>query len=157
MAIQFAKCSGYRTVAISQNAAKEDFARKLGAHDYIDGSKQDVGKTLKSMGGAAMIVLTAPNPELVPDLLLGLAPKGILLCLAAAGPVTLDTGVMIQGGLKFICWPSGSSLDSEEAIDFAMRHGVKCLVESFSLQDANKALDHMMGGQLRFRAVLKMY
>jgi len=145
---------GYRTVAISSSDAKEKFARELGAHDYIDGSKQDVSQELQKLGGAACIMFTAPNPKLVDGLIKGLAPMGKLLVLAAAGEITVNTGVMIQGALSVQAWPSGHALDSEEAIEFAQVHGVKCLVERFKLDDAQKAIDHMLSGQVRFRGVL---
>lgn len=154
LGIQFANKMGYKAVAISSSGSKEKFARDLGAHEYIDGSKGDVGQQLQKLGGAACIVLTAPNPNLVGPLLGGLAPRGKLLVVAAAGPITVDTGVMIHGGLTVTAWPSGHATDSEETIDFALTHGVKCMVEKFKLEDANNALDHMMKGDVRFRAVL---
>lgn len=156
LALQYANKMGYKTVAISSSAAKEKFARDLGAHEYIDGSKEDVGEALQKLGGAACIVLTAPNGSLIPPLLSGLAPLGRLLILAAAGPVEINPSTMIQNGLSIVAWPSGHALDSEEAIDFAMRHEVKCMIERFKLDQANEALDHMMSGKVRFRAVIMM-
>ena len=154
LAIQYASKMGYRTVAISSSNAKERFARELGAHDYIDGSKQDVTQELQKLGGAACIMFTAPNPKLVDSLMKGLAPMGKLLVLAAAGEITVNTGIMIHGALGVQAWPSGHAIDSEEAIEFAQIHGVKCLVEKFKLQDAQKAIDHMLSGNVRFRGVL---
>ena len=156
LAVQYANKMGYRVVAISSSAKKEKFARDLGAHDYIDGSKGDVGEQLQKMGGAACIIFTAPNSELIPGLLAGLGPLGKLLILAAAGPVEINTAMMIGNGLSISAWPSGHALDSEEAIDFAMTHGVNCMVEKFKLDDANDALKHMLSGDVRFRAVLTM-
>ena len=40
------------------------FAKDLGAHDYFDGSKVDTAAELQKLGGAALIVVTAPNPGL---------------------------------------------------------------------------------------------
>lgn len=122
LALQYANKMGYKTVAISSSGEKEKFARDLGAHEYIDGSKEDVGQALQKMGGAACIVFTAPNAKLVPGLLAGLGPMGKLLILAAAGPVEVNLATMIQNGLSLVAWPSGHALDSEEAIDFAMRY-----------------------------------
>lgn len=59
-------------------------------------------------------------------------------------------GTSVQG------WPSGHQLDSEDAIDFALTHGVKCMIEKFPLADAQKALEHMSSGKVRFRSVLTM-
>src|SRR5271168_2638384 len=119
LALQYTNKMGYRTVAISSSADKEKFARDLGAHDYIDGSKGDVGEQLQKMGGAACIIFTAPNAKLIPSLLGGLGPLGKLLILAAAPePAEINTASMIQKGLSVVAYPSGHALDSEEAIEF---------------------------------------
>jgi D-arabinose 1-dehydrogenase-like Zn-dependent alcohol dehydrogenase len=73
---------GYRTVALSRDASKKDFATKLGATDYVDGSEGDTAEALQKMGGADLIVVTAPNPKIIPGLIGGLAPRGKLLILA---------------------------------------------------------------------------
>lgn len=118
LALQYANKMGYKVVAISSSAHKEKFARDLGAHEYIDGSKEDIGQTLQKMGGAACIVFTAPNAKLIPGLISGLGPLGKLLILAAAGPVEINPSTMIQKGLSMVAWPSGHALDSEEAIEY---------------------------------------
>jgi D-arabinose 1-dehydrogenase-like Zn-dependent alcohol dehydrogenase len=79
LGVQYANKFGYRTVAVSRGADKEAFARKLGAHEYIDTTKVKAGEALKELGGAAMIVTTSPNAEQIPELLQGLGPRGKLL------------------------------------------------------------------------------
>lgn len=63
---------------------------------------------------------------------------------------------MITKGVSVAGWPSGHALDSEEAIAFAQRHGVRCMVEKFPLSKANEAMEHMLSGKVRFRAVLTL-
>jgi D-arabinose 1-dehydrogenase-like Zn-dependent alcohol dehydrogenase len=145
---------GYRTIAISSSAEKKDFATQLGAHEYIDGSKGDIGEQLQKLGGAAAILLTAPNEKLIPSLLGGLGPLGKLIILAATAPVEINTASMIHKGLSIQAWPSGHALDSEEAISFAQVHGVNCMIEKFPLEKANEALEKMSSGKVRFRGVL---
>ena len=82
LAVQYAAKMGYRVVALSSSASKEKFAKELGATDYIDGSKQDHGEALQKLGGAALVVATAPNTEVMKGLIHGLAPQGKLLILA---------------------------------------------------------------------------
>lgn len=155
LALQFCSQSGYRTVAISSSAAKKEFATKLGAHDYIDGSKGDIGKQLQELGGASCILLTAPNSKLIPQLIGGLGPLGKLVILAATeGPTQLDTNSMIQKGLSVSAWPSGQAQDCEDTIVFAQVHGVNCMVERFKLEQANEALEKMEKGDIRFRGVI---
>lgn len=82
LAIQYAAKMGYRVVALSSSGSKEKFAKELGASEYIDGSKQDHGEALQKMGGAALVVTTAPNTEVMKSLINGLGPLGKLLILA---------------------------------------------------------------------------
>lgn len=132
---------GYRTVALSRGPSKRDFAVQLGATDYIDTSARPVADALQELGGAALIVCTAPNPELIQPLMNGLGPGGKLLNLTPVGPVAVDTVGMVLKGLSFCGWPSGHARDCEEAIAFAEELGVKCMVESFPLKDANEVGD----------------
>ncbi|KAK5630427.1 hypothetical protein RRF57_006142 [Xylaria bambusicola] len=156
LAVQYANKMGYRVVAISSGSAKESFARELGAHEYIDSSKDDPVKKLQEMGGAAMIVSTAPNPKSISPLVAGVAPGGKLLVLAPIGPVEFDTANMVIKGISVVGWPAGHALDSEEAILFSQTHGVKCMIEKFKLEDAVKAMEHCASGNVRFRGVLVM-
>jgi D-arabinose 1-dehydrogenase-like Zn-dependent alcohol dehydrogenase len=156
LAVQFANKMGYHTVAISSGDSKKDFAHELGAQVYIDASKEDPVAKLKQMGGAAMIVATAPSAKAIGPLVGGLQSGGKLLVLAPVGPVEFDTGPLVTMGLSIQGWPTGHALDTEETIKFALEHGVKSMIEKFSLQDAQKALDHCTSGKVRFRGVVVM-
>lgn len=59
---------------------------KLGAHDYIDTSKEDATEALQKLGGADLVVSTAPDPKLVGPLVGALGPLGKLLILARESP-----------------------------------------------------------------------
>ena len=80
--IQYANKFGFRVAALSRSADKEKFARDLGAHEYIDGSKFDQGEALQKLGGASLIVVTAPNPKVISPLMKGLGILGHLLIVA---------------------------------------------------------------------------
>ena len=82
LGLQYASRMGYRVVALSSSGSKEKFAKDLGATDYIDGSKENHAEALQKLGGAALIVVTAPNPSIMGELLGGLAPQGKLLILS---------------------------------------------------------------------------
>ncbi|KAI9783234.1 MAG: hypothetical protein M1839_004074 [Geoglossum umbratile] len=154
LAVQFAAKMGFRVVALSSGAGKEAFARDFGATDYVDTSSEDPVARLQSMGGAALIVATAPSPQAIAPLTGGLQAGGKLMILAACGDVPINTGHLILKGVSVHGWPSGASLDCEETITFARQQNVRCLIEKFPLQDAQKAYEHMVSGKARFRAVL---
>jgi len=156
LAIQYARKMGYRTVALSSSDAKRDFAMELGATDYVDNSKEDSAEALQKMGGASLVVVTAPNPKIMASLVKACGPCGKILVLSALGEVPVDTNVMIHYGISVHGWPSGHALDSEEAIAFAEQQGVKCMIEKFPFDKVEDAVKHMISGKVRFRSVLIM-
>lgn len=156
LCVQYARRMGFRTVALSRGTAKKDFALKLGATDYIDTEANDAAEALQKLGGADCIAVTAPNPDVITALQGGLAPAGTLLLWTAIGPVPIDTGSLVLNAQSVRGWPSGHALDTEEAIEFADKQGIECMVEKFPLDKVNEAMEHMLSGKVRFRCVLTM-
>ena len=98
LAIQFSKAMGFRTVALSSSASKKEMAYKLGATDYIDGSKVDQVEALQKLGGAKVIVCTAPESKVIENLIGGLKVGGQLLILGLPEePATLKLGTVSPG------------------------------------------------------------
>jgi len=95
LALQYARKMGYRTVALSSSDDKRGFAMKLGANDYINTSKADVAQELQKLGGASLVVVTAPNPKVMTPLTGGLAAGGKLLILARKSAVNLTLASII--------------------------------------------------------------
>ncbi|KAJ5753793.1 Polyketide synthase enoylreductase [Penicillium nucicola] len=156
LALQYANKFGYKVVALSRGSEKEEFARKLGAHEYIDTSRDDAVAKLQEMGGASLIVSTAPVPEIINPLIQGLGVLGKLLILSIVGGIEIHTGLLVGKGKSIWSWPSGHATDSEDAIAFADLHGIDCMVQEFPLEKCNEAFDAMMEGSVRFRAVITM-
>ena len=93
LAIQYANRFGYRVVALSRDSKKEKFARQLGAHEYIDASNGDAGEALQKLGGASLIVATAPSANAMTPLLKGLGILGKLLILSSESSVGSMLGI----------------------------------------------------------------
>jgi len=156
LAVQYANQMGYEVAVLSSGDDKADFAKKLGGHHYINTKEKDAAAELMKLGGAAIIVQTAPNPKAISPLVSGLAIGGHLLSLAPVGPVEVNSSVLLGKGASFTGWPSGHALDSEETIRFAQQHGVECMIEKYPLADVQKAVDDLIAGKPRFRNVLIM-
>jgi len=154
LGIQFARKMGFRTVALSSSASKKALAEDLGAHIYLDGSKINQSEELAKMGGAKVIVCTAPNADIVSALVHGLAPGGTLLLLAVAEGIKIDSAPLITKALTIRGWPSGTAKDSEETVAFSRLADVKCHVERYPLKEVNAAYERMMSGKANFRCVL---
>jgi len=157
LAIQFANKMGYKVVALSTGDDKAKLAKDLGAHVYINVSSADAVAELKKLGGAKLIVATAPHAKSIDPLVKGLKVEGKLLILAAPQD-NLSINVMDLITTKgSICgWASGDCRDSEDTMNFSVMAGVKPMIEEFTLDQAQEALDKMLSNKARFRCVIKM-
>ena len=157
LAVQFAAKSGYHTVAISRGKDKEAFAKELGAHEYIDDANGDAAQQLQKMGGAKVILATAPNAKAISGLAGGLKYKGKLLIVAAPHDnVEVSPLLLLMGSRSVAGHYSGYAKDSEDTLDFAVLTGVRPKVEVFPLAKVNEAYERMLSNKARFRVVLKM-
>ncbi|KAK4176511.1 putative alcohol dehydrogenase [Triangularia setosa] len=157
LAIQYSKAMGYRTIGISTGSDKRELVmNELGAEGYIDARAEDPVKKLQEMGGAKVIVSTAPNAKAIGGILGGLTSFGKLVVLAPVGGVEFDTFLMVTRAVSVSGWSTGTAVDGEEAVAFAKRNGVRCFVEKFELERVNEAFEGMKEGRPRFRNVLVM-
>ncbi|WP_455384627.1 alcohol dehydrogenase [Acidihalobacter prosperus] len=157
LAVQYARKMGMRTVALSHGPAKEALARELGAHDYIDTSAGDPAEALQALGGARIILSTAPNSAAISAVVGGLGRDGCLLVVGVDGaPIEVAPLQLIPGRHSVGGWPSGTPKDSEDTLDFSARFDVLPRIETYPLEQAAEAYDRMLGNQARFRVVLTM-
>lgn len=154
LAIQYAARMGFRTVAISRGADKESLARELGAHEYLDTDKAPAAEGLKALGGADVVLATAPNSEAIGSTVNGLKSRGKLLIVAAPFEPLSVSAMGLLSGKTVAGWPSGSAIDSEDTMAFSALTGVRPRVETFKLEQAEEAFAKMMENRVRFRAVL---
>jgi len=157
LAVQFAAKSGYHTVAISRGKDKEAFAKELGAHEYIDDANGDAAQQLQKMGGAKVLLATAPNAKAISGLAGGLKYKGKLLIVAAPHDnVEVSPLLLLMGSRSVAGHYSGYAKDSEDTLNFAVLTGVRPKVEVFPLAKVNEGYERMLSNKARFRVVLKM-
>ena len=154
LGVQYAARMGFRTIAISQGADKEELARQLGAHEYVDTKKVGAAEGLQKLGGADVVLATAPNAAAMAGTVDGLKPRGKLLIVAAPlDPLTVSA-LGLLSGKSIDGWPSGSAFDSEETMAFSALTNVRPRVELFELAQAEEAFARVMENRVRFRAVL---
>ncbi len=155
LGIQFAAKSGYDVVAIGRGEDKQTLALRLGARRYIDSGRQDVAAELNKEGGAAVILVTAPDPKAIGALVDGLGVRGRLVIVgASAEPFAVSSFQLICAQRTIAGWPAGTSKDSEDTLKFAVASGVRAMIETFQIEQAEQAYDRMITGKVRFRAVL---
>src|SRR5262249_57553507 len=105
--------------AIGRGKDKEALALKLGAAKYLDTDAVNVAKELTSLGGASVILATAPDSKAMSALIDGLGVGGQLLVVgASADPISVTPIQLIMAGRSIRGWPSGTSRDSEYTLNF---------------------------------------
>ena len=156
LGVQFAAKMGFRTVAIARGGDKEELARKLGAHIYLDSDSQDVAAELTKLGGAKTILATVTSGKAMSAMIPGLAVRGRLMVIGVGmDPIEVSADRPDRGQ------PLGDRpcrrahpIDSEDTLAFSALTGVRPTIETMPLERAPEAYDKMMRGEARFRMVL---
>jgi len=157
LAIQFANKSGYKVAAVGRGSKNAALARKLGASVYIDTQSTDAVKALQDLGGAQVILATAPSSKAMSALFDGLAPNGKLMVIGVVfDPIEVTPVQLITGSRSIQGWAAGTAADSEDTLRFAAMSGVRPMIETFPLAKAGEAYARMMSGDAQFRVVLTM-
>lgn len=157
LGIQFASKFGYKTVAIGRGPENSSLAKKLGASVYIDSKATNAVKALQDMGGAKVIVATAPSSKAMSELIDGLGANGKLMVIGATfDPIEVTPVQLIGPGRIIQGWASGTAADSEDTLRFAELTGVRPMIETYPLEKAAEAYARMMSGKAEFRVVLTM-
>jgi D-arabinose 1-dehydrogenase-like Zn-dependent alcohol dehydrogenase len=157
LGIQFANKFGYQVAGISRGKESESLAKKLGAHIYIDSAASNAAAELKKLGGARVILSTAPSGKAMSSLIDGLGANGTMMVIGAGpDPIEVQTGQLIFGNKDLKGWASGTPVDSEDTLRFAEYTGVRPMIEKFPLEKVNEAYARMTSGKAQFRVVLTM-
>ncbi|HYM79158.1 MAG TPA: alcohol dehydrogenase [Candidatus Dormibacteraeota bacterium] len=157
LGIQYARQMGFHTVAIGRGGDKQALAKKLGAHTYIDTSAGPAAQALQKLGGAKIVLATAPDSKSMSALVDGLGPRGTLMIVGAGFESLTVTPLQLIGGSKSIRgWASGTAKDSQDTLEFSAFSGVRPMIERYPLEKAAEAYDQMISGRARFRVVLTM-
>jgi D-arabinose 1-dehydrogenase-like Zn-dependent alcohol dehydrogenase len=157
LGIQFANKFGYRVAAVGRGPENAALAKKLGAQVYIDSRATNAAEELQKLGGARVILATAPSSKAISALFDGLGPHGKLLVVGAdVEPIEVTPTQLIFGSHTIQGWASGIPTDSEDALRFAELSGVRPMIETYPLERAAEAYARMMSGDAQFRVVLTM-
>jgi D-arabinose 1-dehydrogenase-like Zn-dependent alcohol dehydrogenase len=157
LGIQFANKFGYEVAAVGRGSENASLAKKLGASVYIDSKSTNAAMTLQKMGGAKVILATAPSSKAMSELIDGLGPNGKLIVIGATfDPIEVTPIQLITGSRTIQGWVAGTPADSEDTLRFAELSGVRAMIETYPLERAGEAYARMMSGKAEFRVVLTM-
>jgi D-arabinose 1-dehydrogenase-like Zn-dependent alcohol dehydrogenase len=157
LGIQFANKFGYDVAAVGRGSEDAALAKKLGARVYIDSASTKAAEELQKLGGARVILATAPSSKAMSELVDGLGPNGKLVVVGATfDPIEVTPLQLITGSRTIQGWAAGTPADSEDTLHFAEISGVRPMIETYPLEKAGEAYARMMSGKAQFRVVLTM-
>ena len=157
LGVQYARRMGFQTIALGRGKDKEPLAKKLGAHHYIDTDAGEAVAQLQKLGGARVILATAPSAKAISDVLGGLGVNGNLLVPAAPNdPLSISVLPLIMGRRLVSGTYSGTARDSQDTLEFSALHDVHPMIEKYPLSRVAEAYQQMHSGKVRFRVVLTM-
>jgi D-arabinose 1-dehydrogenase-like Zn-dependent alcohol dehydrogenase len=157
LGIQFANKFGYRVAAIGRGPENAALAKKLGASVYIDSKSTNAAESLQKLGGAQVILATAPSSKAMSELFDGLGPNGKLMVIGVASdPLEVTPVQLVTGSRTIQGWASGTTADEEDTLRFAELTGVRPMIETYPLEKAAEGYARMMSGKAQFRVVLTM-
>ena len=157
LGIQFANKFGYKAAAIGRGPENATLAKKLGASVYIDSKSMNAAEALQKLGGAQVILGTAPSSKAMSELVNGLGPNGKLMVMGLSfDPIEVTPAQLISGNRTIQGWAAGTPTDSEDTLRFAELTGVRPMIETYPLENAEQAYARMMSGKAQFRVVLTM-
>jgi D-arabinose 1-dehydrogenase-like Zn-dependent alcohol dehydrogenase len=157
LGIQFASKFGYKVAAIGRGSESAALAKKLGASVYIDNKTTNAAEALQKLGGAQVILATAPSSKAMSDVIDGLGPNGKLMVVGASmEPINVTPVQLINGSRALQGWASGTPADAEDTLRFSDLTGVRPMIETYPLEKAAEAYARMISGNAQFRVVLTM-
>src|SRR5262245_12423583 len=157
LGIQFANKFGYKVAAIGLGPESAALAKRLGARTYIDSKAVNAAEALQKLGGAQIVLATAPSSKAMSELFNGLGPNGKLIVIGlTSDPLEVTPAQLVAGSRNIQGWASGTPADEEDTLTFAELTGVRPMIETYPLEKAGEAYARMMSGKAEFRVVLTM-
>lgn len=72
-------------------------------------------------------------------------------------PAPLPPGALTNGSKGLVGHASGTAIESEDTLGFSVLHGVRPMIATLALEQADEAYIRMLGGDARFRVVLTVH
>jgi D-arabinose 1-dehydrogenase-like Zn-dependent alcohol dehydrogenase len=144
LGVQFASKMGFHTVAIGRGKDKESLAMKLGAARYLDTEAVDAAKELTNLGGASVILATAPDSKAMSALIDGLGVgRSTHHGSAVRSWLAIRHGQRFRRHVEVLC-PDGDSRHGGDAAARTSRCGLRAhdKRQSTVSDGAHHELDH---------------
>ncbi|WP_324664707.1 alcohol dehydrogenase [Haloarcula sediminis] len=156
LGVQYAHAAGFETVALSRSSDKESLALELGADHFVNTAEHDPAERLQELGGASVVLATAPASEAISSVVGGLGTDGSVVVVGVPGePVEISAQQLVGARSGVEGWASGHARDSQDTLEFSALRDIAPEIETYPLTEVSEAYERMLANEARFRVVLK--
>lgn len=154
MALLFLSAWGCEVTAFSASADKEAEARQLGADHFVNSRDPEA---VKAMENSLDVIISTVNADLDWETYLSaLRPRGRLHFLGVPpNPIATSMFSLLFGQKSLSATPVGSPGVTKQMLEFLARKQLEPMVEFYSFDQVNEAMDRLRQGKPRYRIVLK--
>jgi len=153
LALQFARSWGCHVTAFSTSPDKEDEAKSMGAHQFLNSRDE---QELSSAAGQFDMILVTVNADLPWDAYIGaLKPGGKLHLVGAAESINATVFPLIMGEKSIGASLTGGIVRARQMMEFCSRHAIRPMIEKYPMADIDEAMDRLESGKARYRVVLE--
>ncbi|PSQ04190.1 alcohol dehydrogenase [Halobacteriales archaeon QS_6_71_20] len=156
LGIQYAHAAGFETVALSRSPDKAELALDLGADRFVNAAEEDPAEALRELGGADVVLATAPSAPAVESVIDGLGTDGRVVVAGVPNEeVGADAQSLVGSRSGVVGWASGDARDSQDTLEFSDLRDITPEIETYDLDEVSEAYDRMIDNEARFRVVLE--
>ena len=153
-AVQIAKLSGVRVIAVDISAEKLQTAKSLGADETVVADAR-AGAAIQALGGADGCVNFAPVAATWPLMLAACNPRAkIVLTGVPADQMTFYAHEVIERGLQVIGSSASNRQEMTEILAMAAGGKIKGVINQRPFEAINEALSDLINGTVEGRSVL---
>jgi uncharacterized zinc-type alcohol dehydrogenase-like protein len=155
MAVKFAVSFGAEVTVLSTSKAKEEDAKKLGAHKFIVVKNAE---ELKSVTGYFdFIIDTISAPHDYSTYLALLNTNGVQICVGAPPtPAEIHVFSLIPGRKSLAGSLVGGLPETQEMLDYCAEHNIVSDIELIDIKDIDASYERMLKGEVKYRFVIDM-
>ncbi len=154
MAVKLARAWGCEVTVFTSTESKGDDARGMGAHHVRDSRDSEA---LAALSESFDLLLSTVNAPLDWNAYLGtVSRQGRMHVLGAVpAPLEIVNTQLMMANRSVSSSPSGSPTTALTMLDFAARHDIAPVCETFGFDQINEAIERLRSGTPRYRVVLE--
>jgi uncharacterized zinc-type alcohol dehydrogenase-like protein len=155
MGVKFAKAFGAHVVLFTTSPSKIEDGKRLGAHEVVVSKNAN---EMQAHAGSFDFILDCVSADHDVNAYLRLLKLDGTLCLVGAPekPLPVAAFSMLMPRKQFAGSGIGGIAETQEMLDFCVKHNITSDVEVIKIQDINTAYDRLLKGDVKYRFVIDM-